>query len=354
MNNSRYANTDAKSGPYFSNQHAMLPILFFLTSAWVIWQARAVLPPFVLAAIVAYVLSPAITAVHLRLHIPRPVVAVSLYVGLVLTAGVGIAALEPHLVRQTRALLNDFPGVLRDLFLHATGSQQLELFGVTLDAEYLARAAGHSLATAFDTPTDLLRMAERVLQGALDLVVFLVTLLYLLLDGPRLSTYVLQFVPAQHRAETERITRQIHERLARYLRGQLLLVGLMALASWVVLHGVFHLRFAIPVAIATGLLEVIPFLGPIAATALATSLALWQWGPHAALGVMVAYVILRQLEDQVIMPIVIGRAVELHPLVIIFAVLAGERLAGALGMVLAVPIAAAGKVLLELWNPQEG
>lgn len=336
--------------PLKINQRILLPMLLLFVTAWVIWQTRDVLPPFVLAMVVAYMLSPAITGVHLRLRIPRPVVAVGLYLSLIFATGAGIALLEPHLVRQTRALVNDFPKILRDLFFQSTGSQQVELFGVTIDAEYLARATGSALATAFDTPRDLLHVAERVLQTALDLIVFLVALLYVLVDGPRLSVYVLHFVPAEHRAEAARIARDLHQRLSRYLQGQLLLVILMALASWFVLHVVFHLRFAIPVAIATGFLEVIPFVGPIVATTLATSLALWQLGLHTALGVLVAYVVLRQLEDQVVMPIVLGRAVELHPLVIIFAVLAGERIAGVLGMLLAVPVAAAGKVLLDVWG----
>lgn len=328
-------------------------MLLLLAIAWVVWQACAVLPPFVLAAVFAYVLSPAISAVHARLHIPRLVAAAGVYLCLVLVAGAVMVVLEPHLVRQTRALINDFPGVLRDLFIRATGSQQIEFLGATIEPDSLARAAGGALATAFNTPTDLLHMAERVLHNALELVVFLVALLYFLVDGPRLGAYALRFVLVERRPEVVVVAQHIHERLSRYLQGQLFLVGLMALASWLVLHSVFHLHFALPLAIATGFLEVVPFLGPILATALAVSIALWQWGPPTALGVLVAYMVLRQLEDQLIMPVVIGRAVDLHPLVIIFAVLAGERVAGVLGMLLAVPVAATVKVLLDVWGPWE-
>jgi predicted PurR-regulated permease PerM len=277
-------------------------------------------------------------------------VAVGLFLLLLALLGAGVAALEPRLARESRALAAHFPAVMRDLFSRITGGQQIEIVGATLDADSLAAATGSALAGALDTPTDVLRVAERVLQVTLQVVVFLIALLYFLVDGPRIGAYLLRFVPPARQADLERTGEAIHVRLGRYVRGQLLLVALMALVSWLVLHFVFHVRYALAIAVATGFLEIIPFLGPIAATSLAASLALTQSGLQVALGVVVAYLVLRQIEDQLVMPLVLGRAVELHPLVIMFAVLAGERIAGVLGMLLAVPIAAAAKVLLDLWG----
>src|ERR671931_345742 len=108
-----------------------------------------------------------------------------------------------------------------------------------------------------------------------------------------------------------------------------------ASVTFLVLHFIFHLRFALPIAIATGFLEVIPVIGPISAGAIACVVALGQDGVTQALWVALAYLILRQLEDQLIMPQVVGRVVHLHPLVTICAVLAGGAVAGVLGMVLA-------------------
>src|SRR5438552_165943 len=81
---------------------------------------------------------------------------------------------------------------------------------------------------------------------------------------------------------------------------------------------------------------------------LAAGVALSAQGAGAAVGVIIAYTILRELEDQVVMPVVVGRAVNLHPVVTIFAVLAGGAIAGVLGMLLAVPTAAAIKVVLDI------
>jgi predicted PurR-regulated permease PerM len=169
------------------------------------------------------------------------------------------------------------------------------------------------------------------------------------LDGDRIGNFLLRLIPPEHRARVASIGDRVHLQIGRYLRGQLLLIVLMSAVSWVVLHFLFQLRFALPVAILTGVLEVIPIVGPIAAAAVAASIALTTIDLQHAIWIVVAYTVLRQIEDQLVMPIVVGRAVELQPVVTLFAVLAGGSIAGLLGMLLAIPTAAAAKVVLEEW-----
>ncbi len=101
----------------------------------------------------------------------------------------------------------------------------------------------------------------------------------------------------------------------------------------------------------TGLLEIIPLIGPIAAGTIACTIGLAQGGPPEAAELAIVYFVLRQVEDQLVMPIVVGRAVHVHPLVTIFAVLTGEKIGGVLGMILAVPIVAVIKVVLDYAYP---
>jgi predicted PurR-regulated permease PerM len=139
----------------------------------------------------------------------------------------------------------------------------------------------------------------------------------------------------------------VHWVLGRYLRGQLYLIGIMSVVTYLVLTFGFHLRFAVLIAVLTGVLEVIPLLGPVLAASIASVIALTQGGPGMMIAIIVTYTVLRQLEDQLVMPIVVGRAVHLHPLITIFAVLTGATTAGVLGAVLAVPIAAAIRVTID-------
>src|SRR5262249_3450555 len=156
----------------------------------------------------------------------------------------------------------------------------------------------------------------------------------------------LNFVPSRYRGTVRDLGTHVHWVLGRYLRGQLYLICIMSVVTYIVLTFVFHLRFAVALAIMTGILEVIPFLGPVLAATIAAIVALSTQNIGTMIGVIIAYTVLRQLEDQFVMPFVVGRAVHLHPLVTIFAVLTGAATAGVLGAVLAVPIAATVRVTI--------
>ena len=147
---------------------------------------------------------------------------------------------------------------------------------------------------------------------------------------------------------------QIHRVLGRFLRGQLVLIVLMSTVTFAAVEWLFRLPYALWIGILTGVLEIIPLIGPITAGAIACTVGFAQGGPNEAAALAILYFVLRQVEDQIVMPLVVGRAVHVHPLVTIFAVLTGEKIAGVLGMILAVPIAAAIKVVLDYAYPPGG
>src|SRR5262249_49109900 len=147
----------------------------------------------------------------------------------------------------------------------------------------------------------------------LDTLLVVIVSFYLLVAGPRFGSYMLKFVPAQSRQNTGYVAGRVHKVLGAYLRGQLILIGLMSLVSFIVLQFIFNVPYAIPLAIVTGVLEIIPLIGPVIAGALAASVALAAHGPGAAVGVIIAYFILRELEDNFVVPMVVGRSVEIHP-----------------------------------------
>lgn len=114
--------------------------------------------------------------------------------------------------------------------------------------------------------------------------------------------------------------------------------------------------YALSVAVATGFLELIPLIGPWTAGAIAVTIALFQettpfgWSnPALALAVGVTYFALRQLEDAFVIPLVIGRIVHLHPLLVIFVLVIGTTLGGVLGLILAVPVAAVLKIVVSFF-----
>lgn len=313
----------------------------------VLYLARSVLTPLVVAGVLAYLFSPVVDELEQRTRLPRLAVLGLLYLAAVGLLGLSLWLLEARLLQEVRALGEAGPDLLDAAFVRLLGSQTFPFLGQQVDAHVLAVWANQQLAGMLGTPSDVLHVAERVLDTLLKTVLTLLALFYLLLDGRRLGPYLLRFIPASRRAHVQEVAERVHRLLGRYLRGQLFLVGLMSTATFAVLELVFHLPYALPISIASGILEVIPLLGPVAAGTIASLVALGHGGVPMMLGVILAYFVLRQAEDQLVMPIVVGRAVELHPLVTIFAVLVGATNFGVLGAIMAVPVAAALRVTLD-------
>jgi predicted PurR-regulated permease PerM len=319
----------------------------------VAFLARGVLAPFVIAAVLAYIISPLVDELEERTRSRRLAVVAVLYVVLLALLGAGIWLLEVRLANEARALRQAGPDLMEGAFVRLLGSQRFDLFGQSVDPHVLAQWLRDQLNELLGRPTDALQLFQQAIEWLAKLLLMLVALFYFLLDGRRFGQYVQRFVPAERRERVGLVATEIHRVLGRFLRGQLFLIVLMATLNYLVLEFIFHLPYALPIAIVSGILEIIPLIGPILAGAIASSVALVHGGPGEMIGVIVAYIVLRQIEDQFIMPIVVGRAVHLHPLVPIFAVLTGGSIAGILGAVLAVPAAAAVRVTLDFLFPSD-
>jgi predicted PurR-regulated permease PerM len=326
-----------------------LPVVILV----LLYMVRRMLGPFVIAGVLTYIFSMVVDSLQERLHWPRGLIVTLLYLVVLSIIGVGLYFGAEALYLQTRDLLRRGPNLIEQGLRQIMGDQPYTFAGITVTASLLAERIDEGVRGYFGNGGDAIHLAGEVVARLLDSLLVIVVSFYLMLDGKRLGVYLLKFVPSGSRARTGYVAGRIHRVLGAYLRGQLLLIGLMSLVSFLILQFIFQVPYALPLGILTGFLEILPLLGPAIAAVLAASVALAAHGPGAALGVVVAYTILRQLEDQLIMPFVVGRAVELHPVVTIFAVLAGGAMAGVLGMLLAVPVAAAIKVVLDFLYPTD-
>jgi predicted PurR-regulated permease PerM len=318
-----------------------------------LWVARGVLPPFIVAGILAYVLSPLVDMVAARSGVRRPLVALGVFVVLVAAIAALVWLAGARLNAELRALAREGPSIVEAIVVDLTGGQSVDMFGMSITPAELSRRLEMALRDELGTPNQALHAVRLAFELILAIILVFLSLAYMLVDGHNLWRYLLRFVPSEHRAHVDHLSAQIHRVLGRYLRGQLLLILLMSGVTFVVLEWGFRLPFALWLGLLTGVLEVIPLIGPISAGAIACAVGFSQGGPNEAAALAVTYLVLRQVEDQLVMPIVVGRAVHVHPLMTIFAVLVGEKIAGVLGMILAVPVTAAIKVVLDYAYPSE-
>jgi len=317
-----------------------------------LWLARGIIGPFVVAGILAYAFSPVVTGVQSRTRLPRPVVIGIGYV-LVLAVLGGLAFVAAERVGKELTDLSSGGHDVISSAMHKLFGDTVVIVGNTFSVDDLARQIKDSFLGLINSPADAVHMAERAVNIGLQVILCLIITFYFLLDGGRFGRFVLRFLDREQRADSLRLGHRIHVVLGRWLRGQLLLIALVAAVIYAILGPILHIPYALTLAVLSGFLEIIPLVGPLIAASLAGTVAFSSHGMDTTIVVLAAYVVVRQIEDQIIMPVVIGRAVHLHPVITIFAVLVGLSTWGILGGLLGVPVAAALNVTLHELYPEE-
>lgn len=321
--------------------------IFALVAIFFLLQIRVILFPFLWALVVAYLLSPVVNYLNIEGRLPRLWCVFLIYVSFGLLLVAASRYLYPKVVEQANLFLEDIPRIQASIE-NVTGPrpfgidinglvQQLVAAGQDLTGNQ--RSAGHLLVNAVET--------------LVKVFLFLVATFYLLLDAPRLRHVTVRALPPGYRDELYALGRQIHVTWQQYIRGELLLFALMATATSIALT-ILQVPGSLFIGIATGALELLPLVGPLTAGAIAVSVAYFDpsvpWGlsqgAYAAI-VAILYFVLRHVEDYFVIPNVLGRAVRLNRLVILFSLAAGGVFLGIFGLIIAVPVAASIK---EIWN----
>ena len=310
-----------------------------------------ILAPLLFAAILAYVCNPWVSRLE-RARVPRAAAVVLVMLFLLGLAVALLLVLVPMFGRQIALFLERLPGYLDWLKLHLAPWLQANL-GIEwrFDSAYLRDLlAAHwqdveQLAAKF-LPS--LKSVGTALIGFLaNLMLVPVVLFYLLRDWEKIIAHIDELVPRRWHERVSTLTREIDSVLAAFLRGQ---ISVMLLMSAFYSAGLWFagLELALPVGILSGLLGFVPYLGLIVGLSLATLAAALQFQAlGAVVMVWVVFGIGQLVEGMLLTPWMVGDRIGLHPVAVIFAVLAGGQLFGFFGVLLALPAAAALAVWLR-------
>jgi predicted PurR-regulated permease PerM len=325
--------------------------VLLLAALAILWISRGVLGPFIVAAVIAYAFSPLVTAGERRLGWPRiAVVGLGYAIAAVVIAIVGVL-LAGRIAHELELLAGSGPDSLARTLRDLVGSDTVVIAGQHIAVADVAREIQARVGELIASPGDAVHVAVQAGEVGLQAILAVIVTFYFLVDGTMFMDRAIALLPMAHRERTTDVLARIHVILGKWLRGQLLLIALVAGVVYIGLGPVAHLPYALALAVMTGILEVVPLIGPLVATAIVAIDAFARGGPELAAAIIVFYFILRQVEDQVVAPVVIGRAVHLHPVVTIFAVLVGLSLYGILGGLLGVPVAAAINVVFRELYP---
>jgi len=330
------------SAPF--SRKALPGIVLALACSLLLWGLAPMLPPFLLSIILAYILQPGVAWLT-RNRVPRSLgvlIMMSLLiigvVFLVILVFIVIQVEGPKIQQRLPQLLSTVQEALGPRFARIGLAPNFDLS--TLEA-FAARHLEGNTSTLFSAIwASLYAGSNMVITVVGRIFIVPLVLYYLLYDWDRLLRRIHALMPRRALATAIRLAGEIDQVLSRYLRGQLLVMGTLAIYYTVCLS-VIGLEIALPIGIFTGLAVIVPYVGYCVGLMAALSIALLQFGSWWSFGaIALIYTTGQILESSFLTPRFIGEHIGLHPLAVIFALLAFGQLFGFFGIVFALPASA--------------
>jgi predicted PurR-regulated permease PerM len=257
-------------------------------------------------------------------------------------------ALVPAVETQSREFAKAFPMILDEALVLANQAQSFFGLGtqIGLNPESFSKLGREVLTgSTVSTAAGVGLTAATVV--SLAAVVFISTIYLVIRPEPWVNGFVSLF-PAGWRQRTREVLQTLYQTVQRWFLGQLAAMTFIAV-FWAISLSLIGVPFALLIGIFSGLISFIPYVGALISVVVPVLLALIS-DPFSAVWVIVAFIIIQQIEGNLLQPIVMSRAVDLHPALVVFAILVMGTLFGIVGVFLAVPLVAAVQVLVrELW-----
>ncbi len=326
-------------------------VILILFGGYVLIEGRIIFAPLFIALIVVIVLNPFVSALQHR-GVHRLIGAAIAFLGL-LAALVAIGLLViPSIADQARGFATEFP-LLYDRFI-----EQVVTFGDRFGLDpslwsydqilnYLNDPENQDtiLSIVFDR---LGTLTTGIFEFILVFLLGPVIAFYVLIDLPNVQQRLLDMVPERNRAEVAYVGRRLNSAVGGFLRGQLVVAiivgGMLSLGYWLI-----DLPFWMLVGVVGGVLNIVPFLGPWVGGILGVAIALTTADFSTAVWAVVVAVIVQQIDNNFVSPSVLRATVRLHPAVTLLVLVLAGAVAGFWGIVIAVPLAAALKIIFGYW-----
>lgn len=324
--------------------------------AWLVYQVRIIWAPLIFAVLLIYLVKPPVDLLE-RYRIPRVAGGCLVYLvlgGVLVLLG---ALIVPIISRQTVDLVDQVPTAIDSTFnlvadLAASLNLPVELAGVdSVSAELVGWFSDPSnREVILEGLSRAGEIARGLLEGVVVVLLAPVLAFYIMVDAHNLRRSAERLIPPTDRAEVIHVARQVGKALSGFVRGQLMVAVIVGVLSSAVLR-ILDLPFWLIVGLLAGLLNIVPFIGPWVGGALGVSTALIVGDPIKAIWVAVAFLVIQQIDNHFVSPMVLRVAVHLNPVTIILALLAGGSIGGLLGVLIAVPTTAVFKIIIgHMWR----
>ena len=306
----------------FLMQRQVILALFLVVAGWFIFQLRGIIASIFVSYIIMAALHPFVDQLTKR-GVPRILAVIIPYVITLLVVVVIVFPLIPFTVAQVQTLVTDLP-VFAD--------QAARSLGFAVDASAIEEAVSSEAGNIGKNAVDL---TGKVFGGVFLVVTTLIVAFYLLLYQKEFKHFIADMFHKDDHEKVFSTLTQIDDKLGAWLRGQLILCVFIFALTWIILT-ILGVPFALSLAILAGLLEIIPTLGPTLAAIPAVIVA-FTISPTLGIVVAVVYIIIQVIENNVLVPKIMQKAVGLNPVIVILSVVVGANLMGIIGALLSIP-----------------
>lgn len=302
-----------------------------------LWLVRDIIVLILLAAVLAAAMEPLADYLHGK-KIPRGASVAAVYLVVLGLAILIVSSIVPTVIEQLKVLGQTLPGTIADL--QARYPIVSDILG--------GQDAGSFIGQFFqgDGQTSVVSRTVGVFSGIFGFITVLVISFYLVVGQQNgMKELIRSVVPPHRQDQIISLVSKIQRKMGLWVLGQFILSVAIFVLTYVGLS-LLGVRYALALALLAGLLEVIPYIGPTLSAVPAVFFAFIQ-NPPLALFVLILYIIIQKLENYILVPKVMERTIGTSPLVVVVALLIGFKLAGVLGLLLAVPLAGALTVVIE-------
>ncbi len=340
----------------WSRQTKLIITILILGSAiYLLYKFSVAIPPLILAIIIAFILSPLVGIMQRRLRLSRVTAILILYLLLFLLFAAVIWIFIPLLVDQVRILSQDLELFLMQL--RQLSGRQVQVAGEVIDLGSITGQFGQTLRSllqpAFNTTLDVIKS---ILSSLVWIIFIVIISIYLIKDSDAINAWLVHLVSVEFQPDFIRLRNDLNTVWSSFFRGQILLsfvvAGIITIEALII-----GLPMPLLMGIFAGLMEFLPSVGHGIWLVTAGSLAIFlgsTWLPIPPwaflLVVLACHIIFTQFDLNYLIPRIIGRSVNLPPMVVILGIVAGAAVAGVLGVVLAAPTIASLRILLRYIN----
>jgi len=326
-----------------SSVFKVMAVLLLLYLCYLIKDILALL---FVSLIFASAIDPWVDALR-RYKIPRAVSVFGIYFIAIIIVVAVIILVIPPITQQFNALSDNFPGYVEKItsgynFVKDFTSQHGFLDKIKQNIGGLENSLNTAIEGIFST-------VSGIFGGIVSFFVVLVITFYMVVEEDSMKKIIWSLAPPKDQAYIIQLINRMQRQVGYWLRGQLILMFIIGFFTWTCLHFIPSMsEYALVLGLIAGITEFIPYLGPILGSVPAIFLAL-TINPFVALLVLILYIIIQQVEGNILTPMIMERAVGLNPIISIAVLMAGLKLGGIVGGLLSIPVATAVSVVVKDW-----